>query len=126
MARGLAADASWRRGALDTRRTAARSAVRVALVTAVILLVPLVVEGFDWSLADFIVAGALLAGCGLLLELIVRKPRNLAYRAATIAIGVASILFGGSDDAPGLVLFGGPLIIGTVALALRAAPQRSE
>jgi hypothetical protein len=40
------------------------------------------------------------------------------------AIGVAAIVLGEADDAPGLVLFGGVLIVGTVALTIRTA-QRS-
>jgi hypothetical protein len=139
MLRGLAADASWRRQTIANAstpkertkmsKTAYRSAVRVALVTAFVLLLPLVAMQFtdevDWGLADFVFAGVLLGGTGLLLELAARKPRNIAYRAAAIAIGVASIALGEADDAPGLMLFGGLLIVGTVALAVRTA-QRSE
>jgi hypothetical protein len=139
MVRGLAADASWRSQMIahhSTRKevtkmskSARRSAVRVALATAFILLLPLVAMQFtddvNWSLADFVFAGALLGGTGLLLELAVRKPGRLVYRAATTAIGVAAIVLGEGDDAPGLVLFGGLLIIGTVALAVRTA-QRSD
>jgi hypothetical protein len=138
MVRGLAADASWRaqkiahastpKAVMKQSKTAYRSAVRVALATAFILLVPLVAmqitDEVDWSLADFAFAGALLAGTGLLLELAARKPGNIAYRAAATAIGVAAIVLGEADDAPGLVLFGGLLIIGTVALTIRTA-QRS-
>jgi hypothetical protein len=79
----------------------------------------------DWGLADFVAAGVLLGGTGLVLELAARKPRNIAYRAAATVIGVAAIALGEADDAPGLVLFGGLLIVGTVALAFRTA-QRSE
>ena len=111
------------------KKTAHRSAVRVALVTAFVLLLPLVAMQFtdevDWGLADFVSAGVLLGGTGLLLERAARKPRNIAYRAAAIAIGVAAIALGEADDAPGLMLFGGLLIAGTVALAVRTA-QRSE
>jgi hypothetical protein len=138
MARGVAADASWRSQTIARRstpeevrkmsRSASRSAVRVALATAVILLVPLVWMQFDddvhWSLFDFAVAGVLLGGTGLLLERAVRKPGNIAYKAAATAIGLAAIVLGELDDAPGLVLFGFLLIIGTVALAVRTA-QRS-
>jgi hypothetical protein len=128
MVRGLPADAAWR-GQAKPRRTASRSAARVALATAAILLVPLVAmqfsDGVAWSLADFVFAGVLLAGTGLLLELAARKPRSLAYRTAAAAVGAAAILFGEADDAPGLVLFGGLLIVGTVALAVRTA-QRSR
>jgi len=139
MVRGLAADASWRgetiarsstpKDVTKMNRTASRSAARVALATAVILLVPLVgmqiSDEVDWGLGDFALAVALLGTTGLVLELAIRKPRNIAYRTVAIAMGVAAIVFGEADDAPGLVLFGGLLIVGTVALALRTA-QRSE
>jgi hypothetical protein len=69
--------------------------------------------------------GLLVGGTGLLLELAARKPRNLAYLAAATAIGVAAIALGEAGDAPGLMLFGGLLILGTVALAVRTA-QRGE
>ena len=54
-----------------------------------------------------------------------RKPRSIDYRAAAIAISVAAIALGEADDAPGLVLFGCLLIIGTVAMAVRPV-QRNE
>ncbi len=137
--RGLAADTSWRgqtiahpsnpKDVMKTSKNASRSAVRVALATTLILLLPLVAMQFTdevaWSVADFVFAGVLLAGTGLLLELAVRKPRNIAYRAAAVATGVAAIVFGEADDAPGLVLFGCLLVAGTVALAVSSA-QRSE
>jgi len=131
MVRGLAADLSWRADASTSKevtkmsKPASRSVLRVALVTALILLVPLVAnqftEGEGWSLDDFVFAAVLLAGTGLLLELAARKPPNLVYRVAAVAIGVAAIVLGEGDDAPGLVLFGGLLILGTIALAVRTA-----
>lgn len=71
----------------------------------------------QWSPADFVLAAVLLGGCGVLLRLAARNERNIAYRGAAIAIGVAAIVFGEADDAPGLVLFGGLLIVATVVLA---------
>ncbi len=110
-------------------KSAHRSAVRIALAPAFILLLPLVAMQFtdevDWGVFDFVFAGALLAGTGLLLELAARNANNIAYRAAAAAIGVAAVVLGEADDAPGLVLFGGLLIVGTVAVTLRTA-QRSE
>jgi hypothetical protein len=128
MLRGLAADVSWR-GRHPTAR-AHRPAVRIALATAFILLLPLlamqITDEVDWGVADFVLAGVLLGGTGLLLhELATRKAGHLAYRAVATAVGVAAIVLGEADDAPGLMLFGGLLIAGTVALAVRTA-QRSE
>jgi hypothetical protein len=139
MVRGMAADASWRgrtiaqsstrKQVMKKNKAAYRSAVRVALVTAFILLLPLVAmqitDEVAWDVADFVFAGVLLGGTGLLLELSARKPGKLAYRAAATAIGLAAIVLGEVDDAPGLVLFGGLLIVGTIALTIRTV-QRSE
>jgi peptidoglycan/LPS O-acetylase OafA/YrhL len=101
----------------------------VALATAFILLLNLVAMQFtdevNWSLFDFVFAGVLLGGAGLLVVRAARRPRNLAYRAAAAAIGVAAIVLGEADDAPGLVLIGCLLIAGTVALSVRTA-LRSE
>jgi hypothetical protein len=129
MLRGLAADVSWR-GQHARATTGYRPAVRVALATAFILLVPLVAmqitDAVDWGVADFVLAGALLGGTSLLLhELAARKAGNVAYQVVATAIGVAAVVLGEADDAPGLVLFGGLVILGTVALAVRTA-QRSD
>jgi hypothetical protein len=128
MLRGIAADVSWRGQRMSN--TASRPAVRVALATAFLLLLPLVAmqitDEVDWGVADFAFAGALLGGTGLLLHaLAARKAGNIAYQAFATAIGVVAIVLGDADDAPGLVLFGGLLIVGTVALGIRTA-QRSE
>jgi hypothetical protein len=139
MVRGLAADASWRgrliahhstrKDVMKTNKSASRSAILVVLATAFILLLNLVAMQFtdevNWSLFDFVFAGAVLGGTGLLLVRAVRRPGNLVYRAAAAAIGVAAIVLGEADDAPGLVLFGCLLIAGTVALTVRTA-QRTE
>jgi hypothetical protein len=131
--RGLAADASWRRQTISNSPTSKeamnkRSTVRVAVATAFVLLLPFaamqITDEVDWGVVDFAVAGLLVGGTGLLLELAARKRRNVAYLAVAAAIGVAAIVLGESDDAPGLVLFGCLLIVGTVALAVRTA-QRS-
>jgi hypothetical protein len=135
MLRGAFADVSWRIGTIarSTRPPAAgprrptlrRSALRIALPTAAILLVPLIAmqlgDAVRWSVADFVLAGALLVASGLLLDLAGRRPATIAFRAAAAVLGVAAIAFGLSDDAPGLVLFGCLLIGGTMALALRTA-----
>ena len=116
----------------DDPRSSTRKEVmkRVAVVTTVILLLPLVAMQFtdevNWGVFDFVFAGALLGGTGLLLELAVeeaaqhrlpsrrRRGRRRRHRAR------------GGDDAPGLVLFGCLLIAGTVALAVRTARAPSS
>jgi hypothetical protein len=138
MVRGLAADASWRgrmlaqrstRKDMMKRRTAPRPAVLVALATGLVLLLNFVamqfIDGVDWGVFDFVLAGALMGGTGLLLVQAARKPRSLVYAVAAAAIGVVAIVLGEADDAPGLVLFGCLLILGTVVLAVRTA-QRSR
>ena len=116
---------TWR--AMKTSGSARRSAVRVALVTVLVLLVPLVAMQFtdevDWSLFDFVLAGVLLGGSGLLLELAARKPCAVAYRVVLGAIGVTAIVLGEADDAPGLVLVGGLLIAAVVVLTVKAAQR---
>jgi hypothetical protein len=140
MVRGLAADVSWRgqaiarpstpKDVMKMSKAASRPAVRVALATAFILLLPLVAmqitDEVDWGVGDFVFAGVLLGGAGLLLhELAARKAGNVVYGAVATALGVAAIVLGGAGDAPGLMLFGGLLIVATLALAVRTA-QRSE
>jgi hypothetical protein len=129
MLRGLAADVAWRGQKMS--KFSYRPAVRVGLATAFILLLPLVAmqitDEVDWGVADFVFAGVLLGGTGLLLhELATRKAGNIAYPAVATAIGVAAIVLGEADDAPGLMLFGGLLIVGTVALAVRTAQRSGE
>jgi hypothetical protein len=142
MVRGLAADAACRgrhakaaahpstlEGAMNTSKTLYRSAVRVALGVAFILSLPLVAmqitDDVVWSLADFAVAGVLLAAIGVALELAVRKAGNLAAALGIAALGAAAAMFGEADDAPGLVLLGILLIVSAFTLGVRTA-QRSS
>lgn len=69
--------------------------VRSIGATALLLLVPLaatqVVEGASWTVADFMVAGVLILGTGLLFELFARQSGRVAYRAAA-GLGLAAAL----------------------------------
>ena len=83
--------------AVKDYKMAYRSAVRVALATAFILLLPLlamqITDEVVWDLADFAFAGALLFGIGLTYELVARKGSNIAYRSAVgVALAAAFIL----------------------------------
>jgi hypothetical protein len=128
MVRGLPADASWHDRQAAGAKLGTRSIVRVALVTGVILLIPLVAmqfsDGWDWRPGDFLFLGALLAGFGLLVELAVKNPDNFRFRAATTGIGVVFIGWGVVGHGRHLVAFGLVLIAGTVALSVRAARRR--
>jgi hypothetical protein len=113
---------------MKTTKAFRRSAVRVALGVALILSLPLVAMQFTdevvWSLADFVLAGALLAVIGVALELAARRTGNIAAAVAIGALGVTAGLLGEADDAPGLVLLGFLLIASACALGVRAAQRR--
>jgi hypothetical protein len=58
----------------------------ILLVVAFLLFIPFIGMQFtdevNWSLFDFIVAGGLLLGTGLLCELVMRKIKNIRLRIA--------------------------------------------
>ena len=104
-----------------------RSAIRIAFGVALILSLPLVATLFTddvvWSLADFVVAGVLLATIGVALELAMKRAGNLAAALGIAALGVAAAVLGEADDAPGLVLLGILLIASACVLGLRPAQR---
>src|SRR5688572_6707106 len=63
-----------------------KNLIYLALVTASILMVPLVGMQFSdevlWTLSDFVFAGTLIFGTGLLYQLATRMTGNAAYRTA--------------------------------------------
>ena len=65
----------------------------ILTVVFIILLVPLIAMQFtdevNWTLGDFVVAGVLLLGTGLMCDLVIRKVKNVKYR---IAICIALLL----------------------------------
>ncbi len=102
-----------------------KNIIRIALVTAFILLLPLVAMQFTdevaWDETDFIVAGVLLFGTSFAYELVARKGGTIAYRAAVgLALVAALILVWmnlavgliGSEDNPANLLYGGVLVAG--------------
>jgi nitrate reductase gamma subunit len=62
--------------------------IGIILAVVIILLVPLIAMQFtddvNWTLIDFVIAGGLLLGVGLLGELVIRKVRNSNQRAAIL------------------------------------------
>jgi hypothetical protein len=104
------------------------SVIRVALGVALVLCVPLVAmqfsDGVVWTASDFVAAGALLAIIGSGIELAVRRGGNVPMAIGIGIVGIAAMLFGQADDAPGLVLLGIALVATALALAVRTAQRR--
>lgn len=143
MARGLAADASWRSRHADQPLTAEevmkqhRSTIGIVLGSALILLVPVVgmltTDGVAWGPVDFALALVLLVGTGLLFRLVARKAGNHAHRAAVgVALAAAVMLIWvvgsvgviGEDGDPADLMYGGVLAIGVVgAVIARFRPE---
>jgi len=107
-------------------RNAYRAAARPVLAAAFILLIPLLAAP-AWTLADFVIAGALLVGVGLMYELAARKAGNSAYRAAVgVALAAALLLvwinlavgiIGTEDDLANL-MYVGVLAVGIVGAVI--------
>jgi hypothetical protein len=78
-------------------QTVTKHLIVIVLVTALILLVPLLAMQFTdevaWDLFDFAAAGALLLGTGVMYEIAARKVSNNRYRTAIgVALAVALLL----------------------------------
>ena len=108
-----------------------RNIARIALVTASILLVPLIAMQFtdevNWTLSDFVIAGALLFGTGLAFDLLVRKARVFAYRAGVgVALAAALLLVWlnlavgliGSENNPANLMYAGVLAVGIIGAGI--------
>jgi len=114
-----------------------KTIIRIVLTTAFILLLPLLAMQFTdevvWNLTDFVVAGALLVGTGFMYELVARKGRNIAYRAAVgIALAAALLLVWmnlavgiiGNEDNPANLMYIGVLAVGLIgAVIARLGPR---
>ena len=68
----------------------------ILVAVPVLLLIPFIAMQFtrevNWDIADFLVMGTLLAGTGLMIELILRKVKKPKLRLA-LCIGILAILF---------------------------------
>lgn len=110
--------------------TLSKSILRLALVTAFLLLIPFVAMQFThevtWSIFDFVLAGTLLFGTGLTYELIARQGGRLYRLAVGVALAVALLLVWtnlavgliGSENNPANLLYGGVLAVGLVGAFL--------
>lgn len=84
--------------------------IGIVLAVAFILLLPLIAMQFTdevvWDLFDFVVAGVLLLGTGLLCEFSMRKTKNRVNRIAILAVILAVFFLIWAELAVGI--FGSP------------------
>ena len=75
--------------------------------TALILLIPLTAMQFtdevNWSLLDFVLAGTLLLGTGLICELVLRKVKKTSLRVAICVTVLLILLFIWAELAVGII-----------------------
>ena len=66
------------------------------ITVTLLLLIPIIAMRFtnevNWNLIDFIVAGTLLLGTGLICELVIRKINKIKYRIALCVALLAALL----------------------------------
>jgi phosphatidylserine synthase len=82
----------------------------IVITVTILLLIPFTAMQFsnevNWSLVDFVVAGTLLLGTGMLCELVMRKVKNTRYRLVILAGIILALLLIWIELAVGL--FGTP------------------
>jgi hypothetical protein len=70
--------------------------IAIVFTAALILLIPLIAMQFtnevNWNLFDFVVAGGLLLGTGLICEFVLRKVTKMQHRIA-ICAGILALFF---------------------------------
>ena len=83
----------------------------IMLTSTVLLFIPLIAMQFtdevNWTLFDFVVAGVLLLGTGLMCEFVIRKVNKIKYRIAICIALLIVLLLIWADLAVGI--FGTPL-----------------
>ncbi len=111
-----------------------------ALVVALILTIPLVLTirdggiegvGWNWTLFDFVLMGAVMFGIGLAYEFVARRSEKIVYRVA-FGVGLAGAFFlfwvngavGIIGEGPVNMLYGAVFIIGLLgSLMARFKPE---
>ena len=121
---------------MKTGNTAYKAAIRLAIATGIILLLPFIAMQFTdevvWDLADFVAAGVLLFGTGLAYELMARKGGTVAYRAAAgVALATVFLLVWvngavgiiGSENNDANLMYFGVIAVGIIgAIMARLQP----
>ncbi len=82
----------------------------ILLTATTLLLLPFIAMQFtrevNWSLSDFVIAGILLFGTGLTIELVLRKIRQTKYRLLLCSIILLALFLVWAELAVGI--FGTP------------------
>lgn len=85
--------------------------ISIRLPSAILLLIPLIAMQFtdevNWTIFDFIVAGILLIGTGLMIELVLRKVKKTKYRVILVIAILIALLLIWAELAVGI--FGTPM-----------------
>ena len=83
-----------------------RKVVRVFLVAAAILAIPLIMmqvsDEWDWDLADFIIIGALMVGAGVIYELIASRLKTSGSKLALLVLAVIAVIYVWAELAVGI------------------------
>ena len=83
----------------------------IVLIVVLLLLIPLIAmqltDKVNWTLFDFVVAGVLLLGTGLMCEFVIRKVKKIKYRIVICAALLTALLLVWLELAIGI--FGTPL-----------------
>ena len=99
---------------------------------ALLLSLPLILR-FPWTLSDFVFAGIILGGAGVIVEIIVRASSSLAYRLAGLLALLASVglvwvngavgFLGDEDNLANLIFLGviAIAVVGSVIVRFKAA-----
>ena len=88
-----------------------KSLLTIIMVVFALLLIPLIAMQFteevDWNFFDFVVAGVLLTGAGILIDFALKRIRKSEYRIVTIVLVVVAFILVWAELAVGV--FGTPL-----------------
>jgi hypothetical protein len=76
--------------------------IGIVLAVAILLLIPLI-AGFPWSRLDFVIAGVLLLGTGLMCEIAMRTIKKTGIRIAIIGAILLALLIIWAELAVGLI-----------------------
>jgi hypothetical protein len=112
---------------MNEKHTFYQSIALLGVATGVLLMIPLIAMQFTnevaWTLSDFIFAGSILFGTGLIYKLVTRKSGDITYKFAigfallaglsliwtNLAVGII-----GSEDNPINLLYFGVILFGII------------